>query len=56
MAYFVSRATISITDDPSMARWRKKLFAAIARNAATPVGYFKLPDERTVVMGAHIEL
>ena len=56
VSYFVSRATISITDDPGMALWRKKLFAAIARNAATPVGYFQLPDERTVVMGAHIEL
>jgi KUP system potassium uptake protein len=56
VSYFVSRATIVVTDEPGMARWRKKLFAAIARNAATPVGYFRLPDERTVVMGAHIEL
>jgi KUP system potassium uptake protein len=56
VSYFVSRTTIVITDEPGMARWRKKLFAAIARNAATPVGYFKLPDEQTVVMGAHIEL
>jgi KUP system potassium uptake protein len=56
VSYFVSRATIVVTDEPSMARWRKRLFALIARNAATPVGYFNLPDERTVVMGAHIEL
>jgi K+ transporter len=56
VSYFVSRATIVVTDDPCMARWRKRLFAAIARNAATPVGYFNLLDERTVVMGAHIEL
>jgi KUP system potassium uptake protein len=56
VSYFISRATISITDDPCMARWRKKLFAAIARNAANPVGYFNLPDDRTVVMGAHVEL
>jgi len=55
-SYFVSRAAIVVTDKPGMARWRKRLFAAIARNAATPVGYFMLPDERTVVMGAHIEL
>jgi len=53
---FVSRARIVVTDAPGIARWRKQLFAAIARNAATPVGHFKLPDERTVVMGAHIEL
>ena len=41
---------------PGMARWRKKLFLAIARNAANPVEYFHLPDDRTVVMGSHIEL
>ena len=56
VSYFISRATIVVTDEPIMARWRKKLFAAIARNAANPVGYFQLPDERTVVLGAHIEL
>ena len=56
VSYFISRATIVITGDPSMARWRKRLFAAIARNASDPVAYFQLPDERTVVLGAHIEL
>jgi len=56
VSYFISRATISPTDDPSMARWRKKLFVAIAKNAGNPVGYFNLPDEDTVVMGAHVEL
>ena len=39
-----------------MATWRKKLFVAIARNAANPVAYFGLPDDRTVVMASHIEL
>ena len=56
VSYFISRATISPSDDPSMARWRKKLFVAIAKNAANPVVYFNLPDEDTVVMGAHVEL
>jgi len=56
VSYFISRASISPSDDPSMAQWRKKLFMAIQRNATNPVGYFKLPDERTVVMGAHVEL
>ena len=41
---------------PGMAPWRKKLFIAIARNAASPVPYFHLPDDRTIVMSAHIEL
>src|SRR3954452_2168674 len=56
VSYFVSRITITTTDAPGMARWRKKLFTLIARNAADPVPYFGLPDDRTVVMGSQIEL
>ena len=56
VSYFLSRITIIAGDEPGMARWRKKLFTAIARNAASPVPYFHLPDERTIVMSAHIEL
>jgi KUP system potassium uptake protein len=56
VTYFVSRITIVPTAAPGMARWRKKLFTLIARNAANPVPYFGLPDDRTVVMGSHIEL
>jgi len=55
-SYFVSRISIIPTDRPGMAMWRKKLFLAISRNAANPVDIFHLPDERTVVMGSHIEL
>jgi KUP system potassium uptake protein len=56
VSYFISRITIVPTDAPGMARWRKRLFTVIARNAADPVPYFGLPDDRTVVMGSHIEL
>ena len=54
--YFLSRITIVRTDQPGMARWRKKLFMAIARNTSNPVAYFGLPDDRTVVLGSHVEL
>jgi len=56
VSYFISRITIVPTDAPGMAMWRKRLFTAIARNAANPVVYFGLPDDRTIVMGSHIEL
>jgi KUP system potassium uptake protein len=55
-SYFVSRIQIVPTDRPGMAKWRKRLFLAISRNAANPVEVFHLPDDRTVVMGSHIEL
>ena len=50
------RITIVRTDAPGMARWRKKLFVAIARNASNPVALFGLPDDQTVILSAHIEL
>jgi len=55
-SYFISDTTVVPTPDPGMRRWRKRLFVAMSRNAANPVPYFKLPDDRTVVVGAHIEL
>jgi KUP system potassium uptake protein len=56
VSYFLSRITIIPGEAPGLAPWRKKLFIAIARNAASPVPYFHLPDDRTIVMSAHIEL
>jgi KUP system potassium uptake protein len=56
VSYFLSRISIVATNEPGMAVWRKKLFIAIARNAASPVPYFHLPDDRTIVMAAHVEL
>jgi KUP system potassium uptake protein len=56
LSYFVSRITIVPSDSPDMARWRKKLFLGIARNAGNPVDYFALPEEQTVVFGSLIQL
>jgi KUP system potassium uptake protein len=55
-SYYLSRITIVPVGGDDMAMWRKRLFVAIARNAANPVPYFSLPDERTIVVGEHIEL
>lgn len=54
--YFLSQVTVTPTDAPGMARWRKRLFVAMSRNAASPVDYFRLPGERTVTLGSAIEL
>jgi KUP system potassium uptake protein len=55
-SYFLSHITIVPGDAPDMSSWRKKLFLTLARNAANPVEYFKLPDNRTVTIGERIEL
>jgi KUP system potassium uptake protein len=54
--YFLSHITIERSDRPGMGTWRKRLFIGLAHNAATPAAYFKLPVDRTVVMGSRIEL
>jgi KUP system potassium uptake protein len=54
--FFLSRITLERGSDPCMRRWRKRLFIALAHNAASPATYFNLPLERTVVMGSRVEL
>jgi KUP system potassium uptake protein len=54
--YFLSQIAIVPAGQAHMQRWRKHLFIALARNASSPVDYFKLPRERTVSLGSQIEL
>ena len=53
-SYFVSRITITQSDGPGMNKWRKKIFMTMARNAASPIDHFRLPGERTVMMGSQV--
>ena len=54
--YFLSRITINPTSSHEMALWRKRLFVALSRNAATPIVHFGLPEERVVALGSSIDL
>jgi len=54
--YFLSQISITPVAGPGMASWRKRLFVAMSRNAASPVDYFHLPGDRTVTIGSQIEL
>jgi KUP system potassium uptake protein len=53
--YVVSRTVVHVTDAPGMSRWRKRLYA-VGHNAADPVDYFRLPFERTIVIGSEVPL
>ena len=56
-SYFVSRISIQPTEDiPPLTRLRKKLFVVMARNAASPIDAFKLPSDKTVLVGSQIGL
>ena len=54
--YFLSQVAVTPTAAPGMRGWRKRLFVAMSRNAASPVDYFRLPRDRTVSIGSQIEL
>jgi KUP system potassium uptake protein len=54
--FYISQITIERGDEPGMSMWRKRLFVGLAHNAASPAGSFRLPTERTVVMGSRIDL
>jgi KUP system potassium uptake protein len=54
--FFLGRETLLTTGRSHMARWRKRLFALLARNAPSATAYFEIPPNRVVELGAQIEL
>jgi len=56
ISYFLSWDRIMPAQRPTMNRWRRKIFLAMANNATTQVEHFRLPTRRTVAMGAEIEI
>ncbi|WP_236647945.1 potassium transporter Kup [Micromonospora sicca] len=54
VSYFVSRITLRCTRQPGMATWRKRLFIALAHNAASHAEFLHLPEERTIVLSAEV--
>jgi KUP system potassium uptake protein len=55
-SFFLSRGPIRRTRAPGMVQWRKVLFLTLARNAADPTAYFRLPVDRTVTMGSPVDV
>jgi KUP system potassium uptake protein len=56
VSYFLSTIEVRKGNTPGMSRWRKRLFIATTRLTADAAEYFKLPRDRTVIMGSRIEL
>lgn len=54
--YFASRETVVARRQGGMPIWRDKLFAAMHRNAAPATGFFRIPGNRLVELGAQIEI
>ena len=54
--YFASRETIVAGRHRGMPVWRDKLFAFMHRNAAPATGFFRIPGNRLVELGAQVEI
>lgn len=54
--FFLSRETLVHGNQRRMARWREKLFSALARNALPATAFFSLPPSQVVEIGTQIEL
>ncbi len=54
--YFASRETIVAGRRRGMPIWRDALFAFMHRNAAPATGFFRIPGNRLVELGAQVEI
>jgi KUP system potassium uptake protein len=54
--YFLGRDTLIVTHAAGLARWRKRLFELMSRNARSATAFFGIPYNQVVELGAQIEL
>jgi KUP system potassium uptake protein len=54
--YYLGRETIIAGNARGMAKWRKRLFGFISKNAVSATAYFGIPPDRVVELGMQIEL
>ncbi len=55
-SFYLSRQTVVSAKRPAMQRWRRAVFAFMARNSTRSTKYFKIPPTRVVEMGMQVEL
>ncbi len=53
--YYLGREELICASGVGMSRWRKRLFAIMARNARSATQYFGIPANRVVELGTQIE-
>jgi KUP system potassium uptake protein len=56
VSFFLGRPQIVPTGPAKMAKWRKLLFAFLARNARSATQFFNIPRDRVIELGMQIEL
>ena len=57
ITYFLGRETLlAAANDSGMAQWREALFSLMSKNAMRATAFFRIPPERVVELGMHVEL
>jgi len=56
VSYFLSKVDLCAGPEPTMVPWRKRLFITTAHITADAAGFFGLPLDQTVIIGARIEV
>lgn len=54
--YYLGRQSLVTSGRIKMARWRKRYFSFLMRNARPPTDFFNLPPNRVVELGVQIEM
>jgi KUP system potassium uptake protein len=54
--YYLGRENLLPTGDKPLARWRKRLFIFMSRNARPATQFFGIPPNRVVELGAQMEI
>ena len=55
-SFFLGRERLIAKGTRGMARWRERLFSAMARNAQGVTPYFHLPPNRVIELGMQLEI
>jgi KUP system potassium uptake protein len=56
ISFFVGRANVKPSPRPGMARWRERLYSALARVATRSPDFFRIPPDRVIELGTEVEI
>jgi len=56
VSYFLSHANVVATGAKGMWLWRERLFSMMSHNIGNVAGYLKLPANRVIELGSHVEI
>jgi len=54
--FFLGRETLLDAQRPGMARWRRRVFSAMSRNAQRATAFYQIPPEQVFEVGVQVEM